>query len=235
MNPLPPHQSASGVGRQCGGDGNHLLPAAAGPARPQAGSQCHGDQAADPTTPARTPNPMDSAATRRLSCALSASDSASAQARAITSSGTQMPSLSPLSTLSACRIRDGRRSSETTACPSAASVGARITASTTASASRSSGSTPQGADCPGHDGQREPDSEEAYRKRRLLAQRRPGCEMHRRTGRAPRSARPELRRSCWWQVGRAGRSPLGPTRRPPRRKNIAAETTEVASRRLTSA
>ena len=39
-----------------------------------------------------------------------------------------MPSLSPDSTFSPCRMREGRRGSVTTACPSAASVGARITA-----------------------------------------------------------------------------------------------------------
>ena len=44
-------------------------------------------------------------------------------ASAMNSSGTQMPSLRPLSTLSPWRIRDGRRGSVTTAWPSAASVG----------------------------------------------------------------------------------------------------------------
>ena len=44
------------------------------------------------------------------------------------SSGTQIPSFSPDSTFSPCRMREGRRGSMTTACPSAASVGARITA-----------------------------------------------------------------------------------------------------------
>ena len=39
-----------------------------------------------------------------------------------------MPSFSPDSTFSPCRMREGRRGSVTTACPSAASVGARITA-----------------------------------------------------------------------------------------------------------
>ena len=46
----------------------------------------------------------------------------------------QMPSLRPLSTLRPWRILDGRRGSLTTAFPSAASVGASSTASTSASA-----------------------------------------------------------------------------------------------------
>ena len=61
------------------------------------------------------------------------SDSTSAIATAANSSGTQMPSLSPLSTLSPWRIRCGTRGSVTTACPSAASVGASTTARITAS------------------------------------------------------------------------------------------------------
>ena len=47
--------------------------------------------------------------------------------------GTQMPSLRPLSTFRLWRIRSGSDGSVTTACPSAASVGARITASSSAS------------------------------------------------------------------------------------------------------
>ena len=42
--------------------------------------------------------------------------------------GTQMPSFSPDSTFNPWRMREGRRGSVTTAWPSAASVGARITA-----------------------------------------------------------------------------------------------------------
>ena len=64
---------------------------------------------------------------------LAAFSSTSAAASAINSSGTQIPSLSPLSTFSPCRIRDGSRGSVTTASPSAASVGASSTASTIAS------------------------------------------------------------------------------------------------------
>ena len=45
-----------------------------------------------------------------------------------------MPSLSPDSTFRPCRMREGSRGSVTTACPSAASVGARITARISTSA-----------------------------------------------------------------------------------------------------
>src|SRR3954451_3200146 len=61
------------------------------------------------------------------------SDSRSAIATAANSSGTQIPSLRPLSTFSPCRIRWGTRSSVTTAWPRAASVGASTTARMTAS------------------------------------------------------------------------------------------------------
>ena len=61
-------------------------------------------------------------------------DCTSAAATAANTNGTQIPSLSPLSTLSPWRIRAGMRGSVTTACPSAASVGAKTTARMTASA-----------------------------------------------------------------------------------------------------
>ncbi len=82
-------------------------------------------------TPARTPNPISSATTRRGSRS-STPSSASAMVRKMISSGTQMPSLSPLSTLSPWRIRDGSRLLLTTGCPNAASVGARMVASAAA-------------------------------------------------------------------------------------------------------
>ena len=66
------------------------------------------------------------------------SDSTSAIATAANSSGTQMPSLRPLSTLRAWRMRCGTRGSVTTAWPSAASVGASTTARITASPKLSS-------------------------------------------------------------------------------------------------
>ena len=57
-------------------------------------------------------------------------------------SGTQIPSLRPLSTLRPCRTRDGIRSSVTTACPSAASVQASMIERTRASTRLTPGSTP---------------------------------------------------------------------------------------------
>ena len=71
--------------------------------------------------------------------------SACATASATRKSGTQMPSLSPLSTFRPCRIRNGRRGSVTTAWPSAASVGASTTARTRASAHVDSPRTPRAA------------------------------------------------------------------------------------------
>ncbi len=59
--------------------------------------------------------------------------SVSAIAIAMKNRGTQSPSLSPLSTFSPWRIRDGMRASVTTALPSAASVHASTIASTSAS------------------------------------------------------------------------------------------------------
>jgi hypothetical protein len=79
---------------------------------------------------------------------LEISDSTSAIATAANSSGTQMPSLRPLSTLSPCRIRCGTRGSVTTACPSAASVGASTTARITASSMLSSPTTAAAATAP---------------------------------------------------------------------------------------
>ena len=59
-----------------------------------------------------------------------------------------MPSLSPLSTLSPWRIREGTLGSVTTACPRAASVGASTIESSTASMRTSSPSRPTPASVP---------------------------------------------------------------------------------------
>ena len=59
-----------------------------------------------------------------------------------------MPSLRPLSTLSAWRIRTGTRRLETTAWPRAASVGARIAASNAASKSPKPSKSSQAATAP---------------------------------------------------------------------------------------
>ena len=76
------------------------------------------------------------------------SDSTSATATAAKSSGTQMPSLRPLSTLRPWRIRAGTRGSVTTACPSAASVGASTTPRISASSTLSSPKTAAAATAP---------------------------------------------------------------------------------------
>ena len=59
----------------------------------------------------------------------------------------------------------------TTAWPSAASVGARITARSSASAHKSSGNTTRASDESGHERQRQADPEQAQRHRELAAQR----------------------------------------------------------------
>ena len=86
-------------------------------------------------------------------------------------SGTQIPSLRPLSTFSPCRMRDGRRGSVTTAWPSAASVGARMTARRSASGQVSEPSrTSAGAEAR-DERQRQPDAEQPRRDRDLVPQR----------------------------------------------------------------
>ena len=62
--------------------------------------------------------------------------------------GRAMPSLSPLSMFSACRIRAGTRGLETTALPRAASVGASIAPSVAASQTSRSPSTASAASQP---------------------------------------------------------------------------------------
>ena len=102
---------------------------------------------------------------------LTAPASACATARTMKKSGTQMPSLSPLSTLSPCRTRDGSAGSVTTACPSAASVGARTTASRSASAQVSEPSRTSADAEAGHDRQRQADPEQTRRDRDLVTER----------------------------------------------------------------
>src|SRR4051812_14975835 len=88
---------------------------------------------APPTRPPSTPYPISSSRSVTALRPSAIPDSTSAIATAANRSGTQIPSLSPLSTLSPCRTRPGTRGSVTTAWPSAASVGARTTARMTAS------------------------------------------------------------------------------------------------------
>ena len=85
-------------------------------------------------------------------------------------SGTQIPSLRPLSTLRPCRIRDGIRSSVTTAWPSAASVQASMIESTSASTRLTPGSTPTPDERPGGDRERQADAEQPRRYGELGAQ-----------------------------------------------------------------
>ena len=103
-------------------------------------------------------------------CAVKASSSHSARASAMKKSGTQIPSLRPLSTLRPCRIRDGTRSSVTTAWPSAASVHASMIESTSASTRLTPGSTPTPARVPKAIVSGKPDPEQPGRYRELLAQ-----------------------------------------------------------------
>ena len=77
--------------------------------------------------------------------------------------GTQIPSFSPLSTFSPWRTREGRRGSVTTACPSAASVGARITARRSASGHESDPEQEEPDDEPDEQRQRQADTEQARR------------------------------------------------------------------------
>ena len=113
--------------------------------------------------------------------------SASPIARAMNSSGTHSPSLRPLSTLSPCRIREGRRASVTTAWPSAASVGASTIASTSASANESEDSSARRRAC------RRRSS--AAARSRAAARARParGAARARRCGRRRRRARASAR------------------------------------------
>ena len=64
-----------------------------------------------------------------------------AKVASTSTTGSAIPSLRPLSTLSACRTRTGTPGLLTTACPSAASVGASTAPSTAASSQLNSGSS----------------------------------------------------------------------------------------------
>ena len=85
--------------------------------------------------------------------------------------GTQSPSLSPLSTFSPWRIRDGMRSSVTTAWPSAASVHASTIASTSASVKLIPGITRRADQGSGEDRERQADPQQPQRHRKLVVER----------------------------------------------------------------
>ena len=129
MKPEPPSAVGDPVGERRAGGRDHLPPgvrdqvAAAGVARRSPPSAAPADDAAERRR-SRSPRAAACAAlrpSRDLRFDVGGRDGAN-------SSGTQIPSLSPLSTLSPWRIRPGTRGSVTTAWPSAASVGARTTA-----------------------------------------------------------------------------------------------------------
>ena len=76
-------------------------------------------------------------------------------------SGTQMPSFRPLSTLRPCRIRDGIRSSVTTAWPSAASVQASMIGEHERLDQADAGQDADADERTGDDRQRQADAEQA--------------------------------------------------------------------------
>ena len=86
-------------------------------------------------------------------------------------SGTQIPSFRPLSTLRPWRTRSGSRGSVTTACPSAASVGARMTASRSASGHDSEPKRTRATPKPASERQRQPEAEQTSRDRDLVPER----------------------------------------------------------------
>ena len=101
-----------------------------------------------------------------------APSSACATASAIRKSGTQMPSLRPLSTFRLWRMRTGRRCDVTTTWPSAASVGARMIATRSASGQARSASSDERDGEAGEDRERKPDPEQSRGDVRASAQRR---------------------------------------------------------------
>ena len=163
------------------------------------------------------------------------SDLTSASATAANSSGTQIPSLSPLSTLSPWRIRCGTRGSVTTACPSAASVGASTIAEDDRLLDGQLAEQDGGRDGAERDRQRQADPEQPHRHADRAAEVRRGRRARRRRtapGRAsprPAGARPSpLARSM-------PSSALGPTSSPNATNRIAGVIGVPASRRETAA
>ena len=144
-------------------------------------------------------------------------------------SGTQMPSFRPLSTLRPCRIRDGTRSSVTTAWPSAASVQASMIESTSASTRLTPGSTPTPTRVPAAIVSGRPMPSSRSRHRELLAQRRQrdprgvGEEDERQ-----RRLREQLTRSL--PILRSTRPNTGPASKPADVKKIAGVTSDRSSR-----
>ena len=162
-------------------------------------------------------------------------DSTSAAATAANSSGTQIPSLSPLSTFRPWRIRPGTRGSVTTAWPRAASVGARITPMMTASQKVSWSKITPAASAP-----------RAIVSGRPIPSRRIGTEISRRS--SPRSMREASEKSTSASVASASARTvelvlemstssrtLGPTRSPIETNRIAGVIGDPDSRFETAA
>jgi len=166
---------------------------------------------------------------------LSSPDCASAAASATKSRGTQIPSLRPLSTFSPWRMRDGRLGSVTTACPSAASVGARRMPTTRASTSVSEGKSAAAAAAPATtvSGSPIPSRRAGTAYSRRSARRSILAASAKSTSVSVASARPRT----VWPVGGNSTSPstFGPKRRPMPTKTIAAVTGVPSSRRDTAA
>ena len=188
-----------------------------------------------PTTPPTTPKPISSSSSVAALRPSEISDSTSATATAANSSGTQMPSLSPLSTFSPWRIRAGMRGSVTTACPSAASVGARTTARITASSTVSAPRSAAAATAPS-----------AIVSGSPMPSRRTGTSTARRS--CPRSMREASQKSTSARVASARvrtvplelsrsmpSSTWGPTSSPTATNTIAGVTGVPVSRRETAA
>ena len=149
-------------------------------------------------------------------------------------SGTQIPSFRPLSTLRPCRIRDGIRSSVTTAWPSAASVQASMIERTSASTRLILGRTATPASIPATIVSGSPIA--SKRSGTANSLRRAGSEIRDASAKRTRvsvasasslTGSPPMRRSM---------SPnTGPASRPADVKKIADVTTELSSRRATVA
>ena len=132
MKPEPPIASASPKPRSAPASGTTWSQVASTKRRPPAWTTTAA-ATAPATTPPRTPYPIFSSTSSAAAPSPIAPSSASATASATKKSGTQIPSFSPLSTLRLWRMRVGRRGDVTTAWPSAASVGARMIARSSAS------------------------------------------------------------------------------------------------------
>ena len=123
------------------------------------------------TRPPASPQPICAAALLTTAEVTPVSSSALAMSSATRKNGTARPSLSPLSTSSACRTRAGTDVSVTTFWPSAASVEASIVESRTTDASAMPGKTSAADPDPGDHRERQPDEQQPARPAELVAER----------------------------------------------------------------